>query len=179
MSRSESVEIEAFAVPIRIGVVADTHLGNPPRGLPAPLVAVLRDVDLILHAGDICTAAALELFLALGPPVRAVVGNNDSPSLGRLLPRERRFTFGPFTAGMIHGHDLPRLTARQAAERTFVGKVDLGIVGHSHIPLCERVGGTLLLNPGSALQRRWQPRHSLALVQIADRIDAEIRYLPY
>lgn len=173
-------EFERFATPLKIGVVADTHLGTTPRPLPPSLVEELRRVDLILHVGDVCSAAALQLFAEIGPPLRAVVGNNDSAALRNLLPRERRFQFGRFSAGMIHGDGFGRLTARQAAERVFLAEhVDLGIFGHSHRPLVERVAGLLLVNPGSALQRRWQPQHTLSILRIDDAIDAEIRALPY
>ncbi|HET7035297.1 MAG TPA: YfcE family phosphodiesterase [Thermomicrobiaceae bacterium] len=172
-------ELERFATPLKIGLVADTHLGIKPRPLPEALVRELRRVDLILHAGDICSAAALQLFAEIGPPLRAVVGNNDSAALHNLLPRELRFQFGRFSAGMIHGDGFGRLTARQAAEQAFAGRVELGIFGHSHRPLCQRVDGLLLVNPGSALQRRWQPHHTLGILRIGEAIDAEIVELPY
>ena len=175
----QPAESERFATPLKVGVVADTHLGAEPRPLPEALVRELRRVDLILHAGDVCSAAALALFAEIGPPLRAVVGNNDSMALRDLLPRARRFQFGRFSAGMIHGDGFGRLTARQAAESIFAGQVDLGIFGHSHRPLCQRVDGLLLFNPGSALQRRWQPRHTLGILRIDEAIDAEIVELPY
>jgi putative phosphoesterase len=42
------------------------------------------------------------------------------------------------------------------------------VFGHSHIPLIEDVDGLLLLNPGSATDRRRQPHCSVALLTISD-----------
>jgi putative phosphoesterase len=164
-------------VPITIGVVSDTHLRPKHLDLPVPLVEGLRDVDLILHAGDISTLEALRLFEQFAP-VLAVAGNNDEPPLQRLLPRRRYFRFGRFTAGLMHGHDVDRLTARQAAEREFRGVVDLGIFGHSHRPLCKWIDGFLLFNPGSATNKRWEPEFSFGLLHINDGVDAELRFFP-
>jgi putative phosphoesterase len=167
---------EVFDVPIVLGVVSDTHVRRP-RALPEALVAAFRQVDLILHAGDVTSVAALELFEEIAP-VRAVVGNNDELALRLALPMLRIFRFGGFTAGMMHGHGFERLTARKAAERELVGRVDLAIFGHSHRPVCEWIGETLLFNPGSATDRRWEPRHSFGMIRISDTIDPELCYLP-
>jgi hypothetical protein len=36
------------------------------------------------------------------------------------------------------------------------------VFGHSHIPLCERDGGVVIVNPGSPTDPRRQPRPSMA-----------------
>jgi putative phosphoesterase len=168
-------EAEAFSVPIRIGIVADTHLRNPAR-LPPQLVEPLQQVDLILHAGDVTSLATLRLFEEIAP-VRAVVGNNDDAVLQQTLPFFRRFQFGPFTAGLMHGHGFQRHTARKAAEKVLRGQVDMAIFGHSHRPVCEWQDGFLLFNPGSATNNRWEPLHSYGVIQIRDTIEAELRFL--
>lgn len=166
---------EEFPTPITIGVVADTHLSDEQKELPAPLVEGLRGVDLILHAGDINTAGALRLFEALAP-VRAVAGNNDAPDLQRSLPRIRYFRFGRFRVGLMHGHGVDRLTARQAAERVLRGVVDVAVFGHSHRPLCEWHDGFLLFNPGSATNKRWERRFSYGVLRIDDAVHPELHF---
>ncbi|MBX6340894.1 MAG: YfcE family phosphodiesterase [Thermomicrobiaceae bacterium] len=158
-----------------LGVVSDTHLSARRRSLPAPLVEGLRGVDLILHAGDVTTEHGLALFEAIAP-VRAVYGNNDEAALLARLPRLRLFRFGAVTAGLMHGHDVDRLTARRAAERELVGKVDLVVFGHSHRPVCERVDGSLLFNPGSPTQKRWERLHSYGIIRIDGGIHPELRF---
>jgi putative phosphoesterase len=171
-------EFEEYPVPITIGVVSDTHLSGRNLDLPIPLVEGLRSVDLILHGGDINTLAALRLF-ELFAPVRAVVGNNDEPALQRLLPLRRYFRFGRFTAGLMHGHGVDRLTARQVAEREFRGVVNLGIFGHSHRPLSTWIDDFLLFNPGSATSKRWEPQFSYGLLHIdRESVQAELCYYP-
>jgi putative phosphoesterase len=170
-------QFEQFPVPIPIGVVSDNHLTARYLDLPVPLVDGLRDADLILHAGDISTLEALRLFKQFAP-VRAAAGNNDEPVLQQLLPRRQYFQFGRFTAGLMHGHDIDRLTARQAAEREFRGVLDLGIFGHSHRPLSEWIDGFLLFNPGSATSKRWEPQFSFGLLHINQGVQAEFRFFP-
>lgn len=171
----EYSEFEVFATPITIGVVADTHIRRPGRQLPPQLLDGLRDVDLILHAGDLTSDYALGLFEALAP-VRAVVGNNDSDEILERFPLLRLFRFGAFTAALIHGHGHPRKTAKQVAERALRGKVDIAIYGHSHIPHSEWIDSFLMFNPGSATDKRWQPRHSYGIIHIDEEIVPEIRY---
>jgi predicted phosphodiesterase len=55
----------------RIAVVADTHGRVPDHIRPA-----LRKADEIWHLGDFCEARILRAIHALGPPVRAIAGNN-------------------------------------------------------------------------------------------------------
>ena len=54
------------------------------------------------------------------------------------------------------------------------------VFGHSHQPLIERHGDLLLLNPGSALERRGHaPVCTMAAVEIADgRLTATLIDLP-
>src|SRR5688572_15314248 len=69
----------------RLAVIADTHLRGG-RPIPEQCAAIARECDVILHAGDIADAAALDAFAALGPPLIAVAGNVDLPEVSRRLP---------------------------------------------------------------------------------------------
>ena len=42
----------------------------------------------------------------------------------------------------------------------------LVVFGHSHIPLVERTGGRVYLNPGSPTDKRRQPHYTLATLKI-------------
>ncbi|HLY65918.1 MAG TPA: metallophosphoesterase family protein, partial [Chloroflexota bacterium] len=49
------------------------------------------------------------------------------------------------------------------------------VFGHSHIPMNEWDDGLLLFNPGSATDRRRQPRHTMGLIRLeVGSIEAEI-----
>jgi uncharacterized protein len=121
-----------------VGVISDTH------GLLRPEAkAALRDVSLILHAGDIEDAMAPVLLGSIAPVV-AVRGNCD-----------RR---GPWPE-----HQLVTVAERQVYVLHDLGRIDLDPVaagiavvvsGHTHVPLCETRQGVLYFNPGSAGPRR-------------------------
>jgi uncharacterized protein len=159
---------------LTIGAVADTHIY--PRGARrlAPEVLDLFwrfGVGLILHAGDVNTAAVLA-ELANVAPVIAVSGNNDDAELRELIPESVRFQVGRFRFAMLHGHGGQ--TARSEARRC-VGQVDCVVYGHSHIPLIEREEGTILFNPGSATDRRWGDHFGVGLIRVtADGIEPEL-----
>src|ERR1700744_3917411 len=65
---------------MRIVVLSDTHAPRRWKSCPPAVASQLRGADLILHAGDVCTAAVLD-ELAQYAPVTAVVGNNDGPDV--------------------------------------------------------------------------------------------------
>jgi putative phosphoesterase len=159
-----------FEPPLTIGVVADTHVyrnGGRRFSPEIPALFARGKVGLILHAGDVCTVGVLR---ALGEvaPVLAVVGNNDEPALRDVLPESIEFAVGRFAFVLVHGDRLngaPVRTARTAARR-FAGKVDCVVYGHSHIPMQEMDGETLLFNPGSATDRRWQAHFGIGLIVV-------------
>lgn len=97
-------------------------------------------------------------------PVLAVVGNNDDPELVEALPDEVEFVVGRFAFALLHGHRGGR-TARAAARR-FAGRTDCVVYGHSHIPKQEVEAGTLLFNPGSPTDRRWQTHFGVGLIRV-------------
>ena len=65
---------------MRVVVLADTHGPRRWRACPPRVAGHLRQADLILHAGDVCTASVLA-ELAEYASVVAVVGNNDRPDV--------------------------------------------------------------------------------------------------
>jgi len=67
-------------VVVKVAVLSDTHAPRFWKGCPRGVAAVLEHVELILHAGDVCTAAVLE-ELSTWAPVHAVLGNNDGPDV--------------------------------------------------------------------------------------------------
>jgi putative phosphoesterase len=158
-----------FEVPLTIGVVSDTHIyRHGARRLPPEVLDLFSrfGVGLILHAGDVSTAPILA-ELATVAPVIAVTGNNDDAELHEVLPETVEFRVGRYRFAMLHGHGGQ--TARSEARRRFAGKVDLVVYGHSHIPLIEREGETILFNPGSAADRRWGDHFGVGLIRVTDQ----------
>ena len=160
-----------YEQPLTIGVVGDTHVRpHGARRLPPEVTDLFArfGVGLILHAGDVSTGAVLRELGRIAP-VLAVVGNNDEPELVEALPESLEFAVGRFAFALLHGHRGGR-TARAAARR-FLGRVDCVVYGHSHIPKQEVEAGTLLFNPGSPTDRRWQTHFGLGLIRVeTDRV---------
>jgi len=161
---------------MRLAVISDTHLPRGTRELPARLVAECRTADLILHAGDFTTLPVLVELELLGP-VAAVHGNCDDDGLRAHLPAERVVEAAGARIGMVH--DSGPADGRAARLRARFPTCHAVVFGHSHLPLLEQVSDLLLLNPGSAIERRRAPSCTMALVDVADgRLDARLIDLP-
>lgn len=138
-----------------------------PRGsrrLPERCVELCRSADLILHAGDVVSAAFLSSLRELGPPVEAVYGNQDEPSLKKALPLERVVEVEAARIGMVH---IPGPAAGRAARlRARFPDCDAIVYGHTHVPEASRDDGVWILNPGSPTERRRAPVRAMLLLHV-------------
>lgn len=157
----------------RIVVLSDTHAPRRWKSCPPAVAAQLRGADLILHAGDVCTAAVLG-ELAQYAPVTAVAGNNDGPDVLAWGAAETA-TLEPegLPAAMIH--DSGPATGRLARMRARFPGARLVVFGHSHIPLDIAGEGLRIFNPGSPTDRRRQPHGTLGVLHVADGALIEAR----
>jgi uncharacterized protein len=147
-------------------VLADTHAPRRWQTCPPAVATCLRVADLILHAGDVCTAEVLD-ELAGYAPVLAVRGNNDGPDVAAWgAPDRLQAEIGGVSVAMVH--DSGPATGRPARLRGWFPGADLVVFGHSHIPMDLAEGGQRIFNPGSPTDRRRQPRGTLGLLDIAD-----------
>jgi uncharacterized protein len=156
------------ASPILLGVVGDTHITPTRRGSSLDLVAEFfrrLNVGLILHAGDAGHASVLEDLEHVAPTV-AVRGNADPLDLIETLPDRVWIEAGSRTVLVLHGHHGK--TALKAARAAANSGIDLIVFGHSHKPLIDREGRTILFNPGSPTERRWNPHFGVGLVRVSD-----------
>ena len=144
-------------------MLAATHVRRGGRKvLPQAAVDHLRTADTILHAGDVLEEWFLD-DLAEVAPVHAVLGNND---IGLDLPERQVLDLAGVRVGMVH--DSGNRTGREARLARWFPECDLVVFGHSHIPLDGRGHGQRLLNPGSPTDKRTQPHHTLALLDLDD-----------
>jgi uncharacterized protein len=151
---------------MRVVVLADTHAPRRWRSCPPRVAAHLRGADLILHAGDVCTAAVLD-ELTQYAPVIAVAGNNDGPDVAAWgAPETAELDVGGLAVAMVH--DSGPSGGRLARMRRRFPSADLVVFGHSHIPLDEAAGGLRIFNPGSPTDRRRQPAGTLGVLRIDD-----------
>jgi putative phosphoesterase len=151
---------------VRVVVLSDTHAPRRWKSCPAAVAARLRGADLILHAGDVCTAAVLDELSGYAP-VRVVLGNNDGPDVAAWgAPAVLALDLDGLPVAMIHDSGtrqgrLGRMRCRFPAAR-------LVVFGHSHIPLDESDGEVRIFNPGSPTDRRRQPRGTIGVLRIED-----------
>jgi putative phosphoesterase len=152
---------------LRVVVLSDTHAPRRWHGCPPAVAEHLRGADLILHAGDVCTADVLD-ELAQFAEVRAVLGNNDGPDVAAWgAPETLEFELAGLRVAMIH--DSGRTADRAARMRSRFPKAHLVVFGHSHIPLDETgPDGLHIFNPGSPTDRRRQPHGTIGLLDIVD-----------
>ena len=59
---------------VKIGVISDTHLSGFDAGLARVIAHHFKDVDLILHAGDLVDLRVLDIFA--GIEVKVVSGRH-------------------------------------------------------------------------------------------------------
>ena len=151
---------------MRVVVLSDTHSPRFWKGCPPAVAAHLIGADLILHAGDVCTAEVLD-ELATYAPVRVVLGNNDRPEVAAWgAPETLELELAGLRLAMVH--DSGPAAGRAARLRRRFPAADLVVFGHSHIPMDRREDGLRIFNPGSPTDKRRQPFGTLGELAIAD-----------
>ena len=167
MRREDQQEL-SVPTPAVIGVLGDTHLlRGDARSRLGPVLDLFRraKVDLILHTGDTGALALLRDLEAIAP-VAAVRGNADPVETLDALPDRVLIHAGARSILLLHGH-LGK-TAVSTARRAASDEIDLLVFGHSHQPLIDREGHTILFNPGSPTERRWNPHFGIGLITVTD-----------
>jgi len=139
---------------MRIGLLSDTHIPVDVPELPPQLAEAFRDVDLILHAGDIYDLSVLDELERIAP-VLAAKGDDDSwdtmadhrMKLRHVLKLEEQ------TLWLIHykPHHYPTGPRRAGnyAGQEGLDAPDIVVYGHEHCPIVRRPMGVLFVNPGS------------------------------
>lgn len=142
--------------PVRLLILADTHVPKRARDLPAQVWAAVDAADVVLHAGDWVDVPLLDALERRAAALVAVVGNNDGPALRARLPEVARATLGGVRFAVVH--ETGPAAGREARCAAAYPGEDVLVFGHSHIPWDSTApGGLRLLNPGSPTDRRRQP----------------------
>jgi len=159
---------------MRIGLLSDTHIPDHARIIPPQLKEAFRDVDLILHAGDIYTTSVLDELECLAP-LLAAKGDDDYQPLGDRRVKDRH-TLNIEGVTIWLTHEKPIFFATRFREKQILTTEgtwlmhkgpepsphdskkdpenettpDILVFGHTHKPAIENIGNVLLVNPGSA-----------------------------
>lgn len=156
---------------MRLGIISDTH------GLLRPEVfEVFREVDLIVHAGDIGDLDVLTELEAIAPVI-AVWGNTDRMDVRARVPEvvERRIDGLDFL--VIHGHQLGTPTPDKL--HTAYPGAEVIIYGHTHRPLLTNVDVIVtVMNPGGAGARRFDLPPSVGIMELESGLPPRARLVP-
>ncbi|MBU0673248.1 MAG: YfcE family phosphodiesterase [Proteobacteria bacterium] len=161
---------------IRIGVLSDTHLGQPDELFQEQVGACFKDIGIILHAGDLTSAAVIETFA--DKKFYGVQGNMCDASSRSLLPECRKITIGDKTLVLVHGHRYGYHDLEERLYNEFY-QADCIVYGHTHTPSCHRIGDILMVNPGSFLGTgRYGSRGTYAILEFDNGIRGQIFEVP-
>jgi putative phosphoesterase len=140
---------------ITIAVLSDTH------GLLRPEIpSAIKDVDHIIHAGDLGKMEILDKLNGIAP-TSIVRGNVDTGAWAASLPYNTVVDIAGHQLYVLHDIDTLDLDP-QAAGFAAV------IYGHSHQPEIDYKDNVLYLNPGSIGPRRFKLPVSYAMLRIND-----------
>ncbi len=159
---------------MRIGVISDTHILIKAQALPEKVVVGLKDVDMIIHCGDLVDLSVLAKLKALNKNIKAVWGNMDPYDVRGKLPEKELFKVGKFKIGIMHGFGAPKDLIQTLAKEFKDDQVDIIAFGHSHSPTNEKIGKILFFNPGSCTDKTFAPYNSYGIIEINDEIKAKI-----
>jgi uncharacterized protein len=147
----------------RIGIIADTH-----GTVNAKVFKVFKDVDMIIHAGDIVGEDVLSDLGAISETV-AVYGNMDTSFWSKQLKEEIDLEVEGKRINVSHKTQIPLKKG-----------YDVVIRGHTHKPEINTFGRTLFINPGSANSGQSMPegKPSVAILEIdSGRMDVKLVFI--
>lgn len=134
----------------KIGVLSDTH-----GLLREEVKEILKECDVILHAGDIDKEKIIKQLEEIAP-CYAVRGNADK-EWAAAIPMSREIELYGIRIYMIHN--------KKMAEEN---NADLMIYGHSHKYEEKKADGQILLNPGSCGKRRFTQPVTMAVIEVTE-----------
>lgn len=142
-----------------IGLISDTH-----GYLGADVLQAFEGCEQILHAGDVGDDV-LEPLRTIAP-VLAVRGNNDLGGETSELPEVAWFAHEGIHVALVH--ELSHAPAEGW---------DVLVYGHSHrATFARRDDGKILVNPGAAGIRGFHTSRSVALLELSDGGEIDVRF---
>lgn len=143
---------------MKIGVMSDSHdhIGNLREA-----IRVMKDqgVEAAIHCGDFCSPFIVAMMKDLDVPAYGVFGNVDGdkyrmmerkPSNLTLYGELAELNLGGKRIAIVHYPEFAEALAR-------TGKYDVVFHGHTHVRRVERMGSTLVVNPGELMNLKGRP----------------------
>ncbi|MCX7910299.1 MAG: metallophosphoesterase [Endomicrobia bacterium] len=140
-----------------IGIISDTH-ENMSAIQKAVEVFNSKGVELVFHAGDIISPITFSYFDKLNSPIHLVFGNNDGE---KQILKEKYTKRG----SIIQNPPLEYIVEEKNNKIKFIifhappsnlddlaksGDYDYIIYGHTHKKDFQKIGKTIIINPGEA-----------------------------
>lgn len=140
---------------MKIAILSDIHdnVWNLKKALD---MIVLQETDAMLFCGDLCAPFIIKLLgRAYAKPIHMVLGNNDG-DVAAIIANAKNYSniriHGDYFRGELDGKSIAVNhypdKARALAEQ---GGYDIVCYGHNHSLAEERIGNTLLINPGAIM----------------------------
>lgn len=151
---------------ITLGLISDTHIPERANSLDNSIHEIFKQVDVILHAGDI-TSMDVIIELEVIAPVEAVRGNMDR--YGEInFPEYKVLEYENVKIGLCHGAgDRHNIMDRMIyLFRPFGVKVI--VFGHTHDSVITQRNGIYLINPGTAADRVFSSKNSVGILQLSE-----------
>ena len=146
-----------------IGIISDTH-ENEAAMKKAVEIFKQRNVDFVVHCGDIVSPPVLENFQGL--KMKLVFGNNDGERNG-LISKCKELGFEEIRDELEFESKCKKFYAYHGTRQNILdasiksNKYDYILTGHTHLKRDERIGKARVINPG-ALFRAFQ--YTIALL---------------
>ena len=160
---------------MKIGIISDTH-DNIPKIREAVNIFNEKETGMVIHAGDYVAPFAIRPLTELECQWVGVFGNNDGERLGLSRISQDRIKNAPHSLEFDGKKILVLHEPGEVVALIKSQSYDIIVYGHTHEPVIERHGKTLVVNPGEC--GGWlKGRSSISLVDL-DQMDAELLELP-
>lgn len=159
---------------MRIGVISDTHIPDRASEIPKKILDDFKNVDMVIHAGDLVDLSVLEKLRSVCKNVHAVRGNMDPEEVKKKLPEKEILKVGNHKIGITHGFGAANNLIEKLTAVFKEDEVDIVIFGHAHCSVNENIGGVLFFNPGSATDRTFSVYNSYGIIEINGEVKAEV-----
>ena len=169
--------VDATVVVKTIGLLSDTHVPLRASVLPREVFTSFKDVDFIIHAGDLVELSVIDELEQIAP-VLAVCGNMDAPEMRDVLPVLNSLKILDKKIGVMHNPGT-LYGMDQMRELTKTNGFDVLVYGHTHNANIKWEEKILYINPGSPTSpSSLLNKPSVALLKVTkDVIIPEIIYI--
>ena len=148
---------------MKIIAISDTHIkGSIFDSLQDELLEMLKEADIIIHAGDFVREQVYDELSGLSR-LEAVHGNMDDFTLFQKLPERKVIEADGVRIGIVHEAALSIQDTTGARYMAKEMGVDLLIFGHIHKPIIEK-SDVIVACPGSPTSPRLSEPSALELI---------------